>query len=234
MQRDKIEWKLCQNFFVRDDESRRWKCCYTRISHGVRRVAIERHYFTQICETILEDTYVKRLWNVNNNFLENVIRILIWYDQPRKWCSNTQKIIIVRANQEAFCSRRLNFTWRLFYRRYLNNTKQLGGGRKKKSFMLVSRSHSFIWLCDSTMAAMYLSLPDVMTFRVWPRATFSCTQSVESRDGRVLGCVHLDRHREIESLSRSPHLLSETSTCVRNSTSYNICHCFATFEKWRL
>jgi len=44
---------------------------------------------------------------------------------------------------------------------------------------------------------------------------------------RVLSCVHLDRHRKIESLSRFLHLLSKTSTCVQNSTRNPriICYC---------
>lgn len=54
-----------------------------RIFH-IRRVAIERRYFTRIREIILESTYVKRSRNVNGNFLENVIRMLIRFDQPRK------------------------------------------------------------------------------------------------------------------------------------------------------
>lgn len=129
----------------------------------------------------------------------------------------------------------------LFYHRYLNNTKQFKAKKKEEKIVCVSLTISQFYIqklkLSNNGCDVPVSLPDVMTFCVWPRATFSCTviRRISERR-RVLGCVHLDRHREIESLSRTPHLLSGTSTRVWNSTRNprTICYCFTIFEKWRL
>jgi len=50
--------------------------------------------------------YVKRLQNVNNNFLENDIGMLILFNQSRERYS----IIIVKTGQKAYYSKKSNFT----------------------------------------------------------------------------------------------------------------------------
>lgn len=119
--------------------------------------------------------------------------------------------------QKTFCSRKLNFTWRqnscyntpLLFKQYKTVKK-----KEKIAYVRLMISRLYIQLklsnngCDVPIVTRRNDIPCLAPSHIF----LHVIRRISGR--RVLGCVHLDRHREIESLSRTSHLLSETSTCM--------------------